>query len=261
MATTTWELHRSLARETPNGAAWSPSLLARVAGMLYLALAALSLFSEVYVRSGVKVAGDAAATAANIRASATLFRVGIATDMAHIVCLIVLAFVLYALLAPAGARLAATFVVLKVIAATIQAVNLVSHAGALLVATNPAYAAGFGSESADTFTMLFLDLHSRGFEIAQVFAGLWLLPLGYLVYTSGIFPRLLGILLMLGCFGYLGRLVVIYASPGFDPARGLPLAIAAGLTETAFLVWLLAKGAGEPRPPAHGAIIDVRRGS
>lgn len=253
MASATLGPPRSLPLESAHASWMTPPLLARLAGVLYLALAALSLFSEVYVRAGARALGDAAATAANIRASAALFRAGIAADMAHIVCLVALAFVLYALLARAGAKLAAAFVVLNAIAATLQAGNLVNHAGALLVATNPAYAAGFGAESADTLAMLFLDLHGRGFEAAQVFAGLWLLPLGYLVYASGMFPRLLGILLMLGCFGYLGQLGAIYASPGLDPERGLPLAIAAGLTETAFLVWLLVKGAGEPRLLDNGA--------
>ena len=48
--------------------------LARVAGLLYLILAVCGGFSELFVRASVRVAGDAAATADNIRASATLFR-------------------------------------------------------------------------------------------------------------------------------------------------------------------------------------------
>jgi len=247
MATTTWERPRNTAREDGTGFTISNMLLARGAGVLYLILALLSGFAEVYVRSGVRVAGDAAATAENIRASATLFRLGFAADLVHIACLVLLAFTLYALLSPVNAKIAATFVILIAIAATIMAVNMINHAGALMVATDPTYATALGAVPADALALLFLDLHGRGFAIAQIFFGLWLLPLGYLVYRSGFFPRLLGILLMVGCFGYLAQLVAIYASSDMESGRFLFLSLAAGLAETLFLLWLLVKGVDAPR--------------
>jgi len=57
----------------------------------------------------------------------------------------------------------------------------------------------------------------------------------------------LGLLLMLGCFGYLLQLVAIYASPDFESGRFLFLSVAAGIAETLFLLWLLVKGAKVPR--------------
>lgn len=247
MAATAWDAPRRTAHGGIRDVTFSPNVLARIAGLLYLLVAALSLFSESYVRAGVKAAGDAAATADNIRASAMLFRLGIAADLAHVACLVLAAFALYALLAPVGAKWAGAFVVLIAIAAAIQAVNLFNHAGALLAATDSAFAMAMGADSADALALFFLDLHTRGFEIARVFAALWLLPLGYLVYASGFLPRVLGIGLMLGCFGYLAQLVAIYASSDFDPERGLAFAVAAGLAESALLLWLLVKGVREPR--------------
>ena len=82
----------------------SEKRLARIAGLLYLVVAVCGGFSELYVRAGVKVPGDAAATAANIAASATLFRIGALTDLVNLVCFLVLALVLYGLLKPVGAR-------------------------------------------------------------------------------------------------------------------------------------------------------------
>jgi hypothetical protein len=223
-----------------------PLWLARMAGLLYLLVGVLGGSSATYLPS-VVVDGNAAATAENIRAGASLVRLAFTADLVHIACLVGLAFALYALLAPIGARIAATFVVLNAVAATIMGVNLVNHAGALLVATDPAYAAAFGAGTADALALLFLDLHARGFAIAQVFFALWLLPLGYLVYASGFLPRVLGILLMLGCFAYLAQLVAIFAAPDFAAERGLPLALAAGLTEVMFLGWLLVKGVRSQR--------------
>ena len=221
----------------------APMLLARVAGVLYLVVAVRGGFSELYVRSIIKVAGDASATADKIRASATLFRIGFVTDLVNIACFLLLALVLYLLLSPVNRRIASAFVILNAIAVAIMGVNTLNHVGALLVATNPTYTTGFGAQSADALALLFLDLHHQGYLIAQIFFGLWLLPLGYLVYRSGYFPRVLGILLMIGCFGYLADIVVIYSSPILESVLSPYLALPAGLAEMAFLVWLLAKGA------------------
>lgn len=254
MATTAWNAYQRRAGHEARPFSLAPGALARIAGVLYLLVAALSLFSEIYVRSGVKAAGNAAATADGIRASAGVFRIGLAADLAHVAFLVLTAFALYALFSPLNAKAAGAFVVLNAIAAAMQAVNLINHAGAFLVATDPVYAAGLGAASADALALLFLDLHSSGFALAQVFTGLWLLPLGYLAYVSGFVPRALGLLLMLGCFGYLAQLVAIFASPDLDTNRGLVFAVAAGATETAFLIWLLVKGVREPRPKPNAAV-------
>jgi hypothetical protein len=76
-----------------------------------------------------------------------------------------------------------------------------------MVATDGSFAATFGPDGSDALVLMFLDLHSNGYLIAQVFFGLWLLPLGYLAYISGYFPRALGVLLMVGCFSYLADLL------------------------------------------------------
>jgi hypothetical protein len=225
--------------------------LARVAGILYLIVAVCGGFSQLVVRSGSLIAGNAAATAENIRASATLFRLGFVTDLANIVCFLVLALVLYLLLSPVNQKLASAFVILNAISVAIVGVDLINHAGALIVATDPMYAAALGAGSADALAQLFLDLHRHGYLIAQIFFGLWLLPLGYLVYRSGYFPRVLGILLMVGCFGYLADVVAIYTSPGFESALSPYLALPAGLAEIAFLLWLLVMGAKLPRQDAQ----------
>jgi hypothetical protein len=221
----------------------SKQQLARVAGVIYLVLAVCAGFSELFVRSSVTVAGDAAATADNIRASATLFRIAFVTDVVNVACFILLALALYVLLAPVNQRIASTFVIFSAIAVAIMGVNMLNHAGALAVATDPTYATALGAGSADALALLFLDLHGHGYLIAQIFFGGWLLPLGYLVYKSGYFPRVLGIMLMIGCFGYLADLVATYLSPGFESSLSPYLLLPAALAEISVLLWLLVKGA------------------
>ena len=90
--------------------------------------------------------------------------------------------------------------------------------------------------------MLFLDLHSHGYVIAEIFFGLWLLPLGYLVFKSGYFPRALGLLLMIGSASYLVDVAATLLFPGAGGDLSLLLATPAGMSEVAFLLWLIVKG-------------------
>jgi hypothetical protein len=221
----------------------SKNQLARVAGMLYLVLAVCGGFSQLYVRSSINVAGDATATAENIRASATLFRAAFITDLVNTACFILLALALYVLLSPVNKKIASAFVIFNAITVAVMSVNMLNHAGALAVATEPTYVTALGTGSADALALLFLDLHRHGYLIAQIFFGLWLLPLGFLVYKSGYFPRVLGIMLMIGCFGYLADLVAVFSSPGLESSLSPFLALPAGLAEIAFMLWLLVKGA------------------
>ena len=74
---------------------------------------------------------------------------------------------------------------------------------ALLLLSGADYLTAFTADQLHALVMFFLDLHEYGVFIASIFCGLWLLPLGYLVFKSGYIPRILGVLLMIGCFGYL----------------------------------------------------------
>jgi hypothetical protein len=224
---------------------YAPPQLARLAGLLYLILAICGGFSELFVRASIRADPSAgvSATADNIRASASLFRLGLMTDLLNVTLFVLLAFVLYVLLSPVNRRIAATFVVFVAITSAIMSANLINHAAALILATDTSYAAALGAPVADALARLFLDLHAQGYLIAQIFFGLWLLPLGYLVYVSGFFPRVLGVLLALGCFGYLAGVVVAYAAPGIGSSLPTAFGLIAGVGEISFLLWLLVKGA------------------
>jgi hypothetical protein len=205
----------------------STNSLARIAGILYLAVAIGGAFAEFGVRGSVKVAGDAAATAANIAQHATLFRAGLVADLVDFACFLGVGLVLYAMLKRVQPDVAVAMLVINAVSVAIQALNMLNQAGALLVATDPRFA-GLSSGA-----LFFLELHHVGYLIAQIFFGLYLLPLGYLVYRSGMFPRALGIALMLGSAGYIVGIVAT------------PLAMVGGIAELLFLVWLLARGVSE----------------
>jgi Domain of unknown function (DUF4386) len=214
---------------------------ARLAGLLYLIVAVCGGFSELYVRSGVKVAGDAAATAGNISASATLFRVGALTDLVNLVCFLALALVLYGLLKPAGAGPARAMLAFNAVSVAVMTANLVNHLAALQAAT----------AGDDAQAMLFLDLHAYGYLVAGTFFGLWLLPLGYLLFRSGYAPRALGVLVMVGSFGYVADLALRVLFPGAGETFGPVLVLPSALAELSLTLWLLVKGLDVQRRTEH----------
>ncbi len=221
----------------------STRALARTAGVFYLVVGVLGGFSE-FVRSSVTVPGDAQATAARIVDHATLFRIGIATDLIDFSCFLVVGLILYAILKPVDARVAMAMLVINGVSVAMQALNMVNQAGALLAATNPAYGSG-------TSALLFLELHRQGYLIAQIFFGGYLLPLGYLVYRSAMFPRALGIVLEVGGAGYLLGVAATFVSSSLDSGAAIYFGLIGGLAEITFLLWLLVAGASAPRTSSN----------
>lgn len=210
------------------------SNLARLAGLFYLVVAVTGGFSQLVVRDSLIEPGNAGATADNIATSAGLFRVAFAGDLVNITFFVLAALALYALLKATSDWIALGMVVLNAIAAAIMSVNMINQFAALRVATSPG--------GSDALVMLFIDMHSTGYAIAQIFFGLWLLPLGYLVYRSGFFPRMLGVVLMAGAFSYLAELVVGFLFPDLADSFLLAIAMPAALGEVSFILWLLARG-------------------
>ena len=228
--------------------------LARTAGALYLVLAIAGGFSQLYVRASVSVPMGAGATAANIAQRASLLRFGFAADLVNITLFVLVALVMYALLKPVNEKVALAMVVFNVIAVAIMSTNMLNHLGALLVATEPGYTSGLSPDSAGALAAFLLDMHGHGYLVAQIFFGLWLLPLGYLAYMSGYFPKALGIMLMIGSGGYLVDVVASLLSSEFQSSWSLYFAMPSALAEVLFLLWLLIKGVGAPRPDRQMAV-------
>lgn len=176
----------------------SPKRLARIAGILYLAVAVFSGFAFGYVLTKVYVPGDATATAANVLANSGLVRLGVVADLVQATVTVILGMTLYRLLKHVSQNAASAMVVLIAIASAIMCLNDVFQFAASLVATAPAYGTAFGAAGANALVLLLLDMQHYGFLIAQIFFGLWLVPMGYLAFKSAMFPKVLGVMLVGG---------------------------------------------------------------
>ena len=222
---------------TTKGKTNSINKTARAAGFLYLLLAPLGFFSGMYIPS-LTVPGDVVATANNIRASALLFRLSIVSSLATAIVTLLVALVLYKLLKPVNKAQAVLMVVFALAAAPIGMLNELNHFAVLLLLNGADYLKVFSVDQLHAQVMFFLNLHHYGSFITQIFWGLWLFPMGYLVFKSGFLPRIIGVLLFIAGFGYVIDSLVLFLLPGV--IRTLSQFTFIG--ELLLLLWLLIKG-------------------
>ena len=216
--------------------------LARMAGLIYLFVAIFGGFAHLFVRAKVYVPGDASTTAANVAANADLVRIGFFADLVGATLFLALAMSLYLLLKHVHADIARAMVVTVAVAVAIICLNMVHQFGALLVATDPAYSDTFGSGGSDAMVLLLLDLQHNGYLIAQIFFGLWLLPLGFLAYRSMMFPRPLSVLLMVASLCYLVDLTAQFLAPDLAGTIAPVVLAPSTIAELWMLGYLLIKG-------------------
>jgi hypothetical protein len=224
---------------------------ARAAGLLYLLLAVTGGFSMLYVPSLI-VPGDAAATANNLLAHESLFRLGIVSGLVSQVVFVFLVLALYRLFKGVNDTHAALMVALVLAAVPVGFVNMLNQVAALHVLSGADYLSAFETDQLNALVMLFLDLHGQGLLIVEIFWGLWLLPLGLLVIKARFIPSVIGILLIVGFLGYLIDFLTRLLFPDYT-AIVSPVAGAAKFGELAMILWLLIKGTRAP--PAVSADI------
>jgi hypothetical protein len=216
----------------------NPNKTARIAGFLYLIMAPFAIFGIMYVPSTLIVPGDAATTVSNIMASESLFRLSIVSALITQIIGILVVLVLYKLLKPVNKNHAVLMVIFLLVSVPIAMVNELNQFAALLLMSGTDYLTVFTADQLQALVPLFLDLHGYGINIVSIFWGLWLFPMGYLVFKSGYIPKFLGIVLIIACFGYLIDFVIFSLFPNFDATIGQ----FTGWGEILFPLWLLIKG-------------------
>jgi hypothetical protein len=218
---------------------------ARVAGLLYLLGSLFGIVRLLYVPKKLFVYGNAAATANNIAGHESLFRFGIVSYLLCGVLWIFVTLALYRLLKGVNQALAVLMVILgSVVVVPIFFVNTVNDAAALLLVRGGGYLTVFDKPQRDALARLFLDLHHQLDLANEIFWGLWLIPFGLLVYRSHFLPRILGVWLIIACFGYLALSLTGLLFPDYEDQVS-NIAQPLLLAELAIMLWLLIMGATE----------------
>lgn len=219
---------------------------ARLAGAVYASMVFTGPFSLIYVPGKLIVRGDATATAANVLAHETLFRLAIFTDLVGQVLFICLAVALYRLFSNVNRNWALLMVGFVLVSAAVGFLNTLNNIAALILFHGGQFLSVFNTAQLNALGMLFVRLHSQGIFIDEIFWGVWLFPFGLLVFRSGFLPRVIGVWLMINCFGYVVLSVIALFFPSnYNTAFKVLQPVLFG--ELAIMLWLLIKGARLPR--------------
>ena len=231
----------------------STKKIARVAGVLYLIIFIASPLAFIVGKGGLLVPGDATATAHNIMASESLFRTGIASETVVFLVEIVMAAIFYVLLKPVSPLLSLVAAFSRLAEAVVQAVNLLPSILVFLLVSGGGYLTVFEAKQREALVLLSLNLYDYMTLVWGFFFGLHLLVLGYLVYKSAYFPKILGILLALASLGYILQSYGAFLAPQYDALLDTIVLVLAVPGELAFTLWLLIKGVKEPGATASRA--------
>ena len=146
-------------------------------------------------------------------ASESLFRLSIVIALIVQLVNVLLVLVLCKLLKPVNKNHAVLMVIFFLVSVPITMLNELNQFAALLLSSGADYLTVFTADQLQALVPLFLGLHEHGINIAGIFWGLWLFPMGYLVFKSGYIPRILGVLLIIAGFGYLIDSFTFYLLP------------------------------------------------
>jgi Domain of unknown function (DUF4386) len=216
----------------------SPRLKARIAGILYLI--GPCGFAEG-VRDRLTVDGDPAATASSILSHEQLFRWALVGDLAGIACYIVVLLLLYDLVRMVNRSVALLAVFFSLMAHTIQAAILVFHYVPLFLLKNGHILGAFKSDQLQALAYTSLELHDVGYNIDLMFFGCYCLAMGYLIFRSTYFPRILGVLMAFAGLSYLANSTLSFIAPALEDQL-MPYILLPALGELVLALWLLVRG-------------------
>jgi hypothetical protein len=227
----------------------SPQRYARIGGVLYLAIIALGIFGEAFVRGTLVVSGDATATASAIAASESLWRAGIAGDLLMHVLDLPVILVLYVLLRPVSETLALLATLFNLIQTAVLVANKLNLLAPILLAGSSSGIGAFSPEQLHALAYVAISLHGYGFGVGLIFFGFACLFRAYLVFKSGYFPKVFGPLLAFAGLSYLVNSFALLLAPSLASALFPAILVPAFIGELSFALWLTFKGVNVEKWP------------
>jgi hypothetical protein len=216
---------------------------ARMAGLLYLLIAISGGFAIAFVPSQLYVPGDLAGSVQALLDARTMFLAAMAGDVTMMVAELLITPMLFFMFRNTNPTLSLAAALARLTMVTTMAVMLMFHAAMLAFADGTTLPAFSGEERLQLAGVM-LYAHDSGVWVWQIFFSLHLWLLGALILKSGLFPRLLGLGLIIGGAGYILDSAYAFASPeaaslGYLRAGLLGIVT---ISEISFAFWLLIRG-------------------
>ncbi|HRO31798.1 MAG TPA: DUF4386 domain-containing protein [Brevundimonas sp.] len=208
----------------------------RIAALAYLGTIVFGLFAEVGTRSGLDRT-DPQALAASLKAGEAMFRLGVVSDLAMLVCYLIVTAIFYAAFRPYSRTLSLTAAAFSLTGITVLAMGLVNLIAPLMVLNS---ATGL-TDQAD-LAALFLMLHGRGYTISLVFFGVYCLIIGWMVVRSRLVPAAIGLVMAFAGACYLLNSLRVLLDLPLPGGLADYLLLPGLIGEGAISLWLLARG-------------------
>lgn len=228
-------------------AEWSPRLQARIAGCLYLLIIIGGLFAPFALApSGMMLGYAALPTAAKVLASKPLYVLGGAAQLIVYACDVGVALIFYELLKPVSRTVTLLAMLFRLVFVAIACCNMFNHFAPLVLLSGTAYLSVFKSDQLQALALVFIRLRTFGFDIALVFFGFHCLLVGYLIFRSTFFPRILGIGLAIGGIGYVANIFATAIPPAIGAHLFPYILLPAGVAEISLTLWFIIVGVNVP---------------
>ena len=231
---------------TPPRTEVSPTLMARIAGLLYLIVIVGGVFAEILVRGRLVVHEDAAATAHNIVTYGLFYRWGFAAEIFICACNVPLTLIEYQLFKVVNKNIALLMAAFALVANTVESVSLLAHFAPVVLLGDGHYLSAFPAAQLQAAAFMSLQLFEIGFAICLVFFGFEFLAKTYLIFRSTFFPRIIGALLAIEGLGYVINSFALFLAPALQ-VRIFPYFMITGIAEVAYCLWLLVMGVNVQR--------------
>ncbi len=222
---------------------------AHISGVLYLILAITGGYGIMYVPSQLVIRGDLALTTSNLLNHEFLFRSGILSNLIAQTVFLFLVLSLYKLFEKVDKGLVRTMFALVVVAVPISFFIIFNQLLALLLLKED-FTKLVVPKQMQVTTMSLLRFYDYGTVVIGIFWGLWLIPFGQLMYKSGLMPKVLGILLIVGGLAYVVDAATFVLFPDWHSFTGSIVGIASSLAELSTVLWLLIMGVSSKKQMA-----------
>jgi len=213
---------------------------ARVAGLAYVVVIMLGIFSVSYIDSNILVPGNDAETVDNIMNNELRFRISIASEIIMYVLVVLLAHALYVILKTVNRNLALLAMLWRIGEAIVGAGVAVLTGFIPLLLLNGK--AALEQDQLQALVGLFLQLRSAGLDVVLIFIGMGGTVFCYLFFTSKYVPRILAVWGMITYLSMLILALVSILSPSLPESVKMIFYAPGGLFEVIIGLWLLIKG-------------------
>lgn len=209
-------------------------------------VAFIAPINQIYLPSIYFIPGNAAQTAANIATDTLTYRLGLCAGLASCILFLLVVMNLYSLLKDVDRHQARVMVILVTIGVGVSMLTLIFQFAPLILLSGADYLSPFSKPQLDALASVFFRLRNGGNYFAIAFWALWLYPFGRLVMKSGFMPKILGVLLIIGCFGYLAVSLTGLVFPTYlQPVNQIAMPFYA-VGEVSTILWLLIRGGRIP---------------